>query len=325
MIVLIIPFTWLFVYHLRLQVLGYGIIKLILEFINMISLAAIYWKYGHPKVKHFEHFREILTGFGNQLKTYLIILIGWYGEYIGFELNTILLGFLHDDYLMASWVSVQNVSCITWCIGFGMANTTRTITGHYIGDRKIQKARLYSRYCQLLSFTVSLIMFIVIITCRYSICYIFTKVPQVEKYLLYMLIFSAFNAIPEIMMGINGTLMRIIGKAGLASIINTIDQIILWDGCTAIFIYVSRISGTSVMYGAIISIYITFILNIYIQARFDWNTIKDLHIDSDVEEVLNALHELPPTKKSIDHQRKLSNQGLVRRNSLLNKEVFDKL
>ena len=106
---------------------GFGIFKLIVESINFIGIAILYKTHAHPETLKKESLKDIYgTGFGAYCCSFFKILLGWYADYLGFECNTILLGLLQDNAIMAAWVGFMNLAGIMYVIGSGMAMCMRT-------------------------------------------------------------------------------------------------------------------------------------------------------------------------------------------------------
>ena len=84
--------------------------------------------------------------------------MGWYADYLGFEINTVLIGLLHDNNIMAAWVSIMNISQLGYVVGSGLANCMRTITSIKIGEMKNQEAKKYGKMCYVLSISAGFVL-----------------------------------------------------------------------------------------------------------------------------------------------------------------------
>ena len=143
-VIIIAPGCWFFIYYMEWGILGFGVLKFLIEIVYLLWL---FWilKYNKDIVKlQRESIKEVFEGFYMQVCSFCSMVLGWYGEYIGFECNTILIGLLKNNDLMAGWVAVVNIECLVWSIGFGLANTTRTLIGISIGQGDNKTAKEYA-------------------------------------------------------------------------------------------------------------------------------------------------------------------------------------
>lgn len=282
-VIFMIPFgTWIFMYKLDLQILGFGIFKLMLEIIYMIWLIGILKKTAHPESLKPESLSQVLSGFLAQAGQFFKIVLGWYGEYIGFEGNTILIGLLRDNYLMSAWVSVMNVDCIIWACGFGLGNTTRTLTGISIGEGRQAQAKKYAIMSLCYTFMYSITMCIILIFTRHWITAFFTDIEGISVKLESMLLMEGFIAIFSGAGSVNSTLLRVIGKSWVYSLLMIVDQILLWDGLSSIFLFVIGDTTNGVLYASLCAWTITITTGCCFIIFYDWNKVAVL-IDRRVE------------------------------------------
>ncbi len=67
--------------------------------------------------------------------------MGGYGEYLGWEMTTILAGAYGSFQILSAWVSIQSVILMCYFVGVGFWNTMRTYVGMKLGQKKFQEAR----------------------------------------------------------------------------------------------------------------------------------------------------------------------------------------
>ena len=105
-------------------------------------------------------------------------LPGAYGEYLGFELLTIMCGIYDDIHVTAAWVSVQSVCMFTYGLGFGLASTTRNFVGQALGMDEMLLARKYAKYCCIYGIFLGIIYGSLLIRFAGRVASILTSVPE---------------------------------------------------------------------------------------------------------------------------------------------------
>jgi Na+-driven multidrug efflux pump len=96
--VIIPPVGYLAIWSSGLGLIGYAILKAIIELTNFIGLIYILKTYCSPECSKQESFSNIFVW--PEIKEYLIslwpIFYGWYSSYICFELVIVMVGYTRD-------------------------------------------------------------------------------------------------------------------------------------------------------------------------------------------------------------------------------------
>jgi hypothetical protein len=90
-----------------MNVIGYCILKVVIEITTFIGLLIILKKYCSPKCLEWEPLSNIFiwADFKAYLQLLWPILYGWYSSYVCFELVIAMAGYTRDVELLAAWVT----------------------------------------------------------------------------------------------------------------------------------------------------------------------------------------------------------------------------
>lgn len=257
-----------------LGIMGFGIFKFMVESINFIGIALLYKYKAHKESLRRESLKEVLgNGFGRYTKNFFKILLGWYADYLGFETNTIFLGLIKNNHIMAAWVSIMNICGIGYVLGSGMAMYMRTITSTLIGQEKMLEAKKFGKMCWVLNFLYCVVHAILLITCASGVSNVYTNIDDVKIYLIPMI---RLAGVVQIFCGMGATcatLLRVVGKACILSVINAVDQILIWDSISALGLYVWGMGPNVVMWGFICGYCLTIVIGTTVAFKFNWNRI----------------------------------------------------
>ena len=253
---------------------GFGIFKFIVEAINFIGIAILYKYRAHPETLVKESLREIFgTGFGKYTSNFFKILLGWYADYLGFECNTILLGILQNNDIMSAWVSYMNVSGMVYVIGSGMAMCMRTMTATMIGQNKMLEAKKFGKMCWLLCLVFSVSAGITLVSIPETVASIYTNLPAVSKILSPMIFYGGFVAVFLGMGACVATLLRVVGKSCFLSVLMGVDQVLIFDGLSAIFLYCWGLPAETVVLAFLVGYSISIVVGTTVVFLFDWSKI----------------------------------------------------
>ena len=88
-------------------IIGYSVLKAIIELTNFVGLLYILKTYCSPKCLEWEPLSNIFVwaDFKEYLKLLWPIFYGWYSSYICFELVIVMAGYTRDVELLAAWVT----------------------------------------------------------------------------------------------------------------------------------------------------------------------------------------------------------------------------
>jgi Na+-driven multidrug efflux pump len=253
---------------------GFGIFKFIVEAINFIGIAILFKYKAHPESLVKEPLSVIFgTGFGSYTCNFFKILLGWYADYLGFECNTILLGLLQDNDIMSAWVSFMNVSGIVYVIGSGMAMCMRTITALKIGQNKMLEAKKLGKMCWILTLCYSITVGVTLMCIPEKVSTIYTNLESVKVTLVPMIFYGGITAIMLGMGACVATLLRVIGKSCFLSVLMGVDQVLIFDGFSAWFLYGLGLPAYSVIFGFMIGYTISIVVGSSMVFWFNWEKI----------------------------------------------------
>jgi len=91
--------------------------------------------------------------FKDYIKYFWFCVLGSYSEYLGAELQTFLIGINGDLNIMAAWIAIQNLMCITFSIGNGLSDSM-----HHYCTCNIAKCPLESKRLAIYSLIYSIIL-----------------------------------------------------------------------------------------------------------------------------------------------------------------------
>lgn len=265
---------WLLIWKSGLGIVGFGIFKFIVESINFIGIAILYKYQAHPETLKKESLRDIYgSGFGRYACNFFKILLGWYADYLGFECNTILLGLMQNNDIMSAWVSFMNIAGIVYVVGSGCAMYMRTLTSTLVGKNKMLEARKYAKMCWLLCLCFSVTAGIIFGCIPEQISCIYTNLDSVKETLVPMI---RIGALTTVMLGMGAcvaTLLRVTGKACQLSVLMGIDQVIIFDGLSALFLYYYGLPAYTVVWAFFTGYTISIVVGTTMIFMFDWNKI----------------------------------------------------
>jgi Na+-driven multidrug efflux pump len=129
--------AWLFVWYLQFGIIGVGISRGITEAITCIVLLAT-WKVHGMKESFYagETLREIFCTkyFASFLGYYAVNTMPFMGEYLAFEIVTILFGIYGRTDLVSAWTAIQSLIAMMCMMGFGWADAANVHVGYQIGQ-----------------------------------------------------------------------------------------------------------------------------------------------------------------------------------------------
>lgn len=262
------------IYYSNWGISGFGLFKFIVETLNFIGLCIVMKKYGHSESLKREPIREILNkeDMKQYMKDFGKILAGWYASYFGLEVNTILCGLMADTVIMACWVSYMNVFAIVWTIGAGLAISTRTACGIFIGENNMLLARKYAFMGYTLSSVYAVIGGALIIGLNKQMAEMFTEVPEVMPELRWQLVLMGICTIFAGTGATGATMFRTIGKSGLYSYLMIVNQVVISTTISALGLFVFNLRAAGVGYAFIVSWLSTYVFTMIYMRKFDWAT-----------------------------------------------------
>jgi Na+-driven multidrug efflux pump len=142
----------------------------------------------------------------------LKITFACYAETLCFEAYTYLSSLTYDQAQISAFVSFMNVMGIVYNGGFCIGNVLRTNVGNLLGSRKFDQAKnVYWFYVFIMS-CVGVIGGGLMYWFRMSIAGVYTGLEDVSGLLGQLIGIYSLALIPEFILGMNNTVMRITGN-----------------------------------------------------------------------------------------------------------------
>jgi len=263
------------IYYSNWGIAGFGLFKFIVETLNCIGLCLAMKKYGHEESLKRERLKDVLNA--QEMKQYMKdfgkILAGWYASYFGLEVNTILCGMMADTVIMACWVSYMNLFAIVWTIGAGLAISTRTACGIYIGEKKWLLTRKYAFMGYTLCCGYSIVGASLIIGLNKQIAEMFTEVPEVMGPLRWQIVLMGICTFFAGSGPSGATFFRVCGKSGIYSYMMILNQVVISTTISTIGLFVFGWGAAGVGYAFIVSWMSTFIITVTYMRKFDFESL----------------------------------------------------
>ena len=202
---------WL-VKNLEFGILVFPVCKVVMEICNMVGLAVCYTCIDKETVRCVK-FSDITSGLGPFLLLGFKFVLGQYAEFIGFEMNTWIASLTHDQDQISAFVAFLNISGFLFAVGLGFAIAARTRVSNLMGSQDAVKTKNAAHFYKFLSFCVGFIFFILMLSFRHQISEIYSPLPQIKDIIATLLIYHAFGAICEVVLGTQNNLMRLTDRA----------------------------------------------------------------------------------------------------------------
>ena len=164
---------WLFISHLGMRETGAALASNITYIGNMVICDI--WCYSNADIRktYAKPSLDMIKDIGTYLKIGIpgacMICFEWWV----FELLAIFSGLMSVDALAAE-VIIVNVVGFVFMIPLGTAYAASALTGVFLGEQKIDKAKKYSRYCLVFIIFITVIVLIIMTIFRDGISRIFT-------------------------------------------------------------------------------------------------------------------------------------------------------
>lgn len=113
-------------WHIGIGALGYGCIIFIRESIKLTFLLYYLTKHGPKEATLFklDSFIDIKSRLGQHIIQFIKTWFNVYIPYLGWEINTFLLGQLHNNDFNAAWSSLQSLCGLGYTLGGGCGQRT---------------------------------------------------------------------------------------------------------------------------------------------------------------------------------------------------------
>lgn len=167
----------------------------------------------------------------------------------------------------------MNIAGIVYVIGSGMAMYMRTVTATLIGQNKMLEAKKIAKMCWILCLCVSVTAGIIFISIPEQISSIYTNLDSVKETFVPMIQIGALTAVMLGMGACVATLLRVTGKACQLSMLMGMDQVIIFDGLSALFLYYFKMPAYTVVWGFFTGYTISIVVGTTMIFMFDWTKI----------------------------------------------------
>ena len=268
------PFgAWWFIYLSGNGIIGFGIQKFFVELIYFIGLIIILRKDADPQSIGWENLSEVVMdkGFLNYIKDFFSIVLGWYSGYIGIEIMTYFIALQKDNNLMAAWVSIQTINTLVISSAVGLVLVSRTHIAIKLGEALNSQAKNQAYMGMILVAIFGIGIGVLLLIFRRFVMLAFTEVEEVKIHQLPMLFWQGFLCMVQVNVIIQNTIMRLIDKAFLLSLISFICMVIVADGLSYLFLFVWNYGGIGVVIAYLSATFLFWLSCFLIVLSYNWN------------------------------------------------------
>ena len=157
-------FATLFIEKLGYREIGFAYTKLCQELFSFGFYLILMFRYIDRSLFKLPPSNEIFHKFWSYLKFNLFTSLGFYGEFLSFEINTYYAALLHNAVALATWVTFVNYSVIFYFASIGFANAMRNYLGKKLAEHKIDEARsdskLYFKFIGIITFIIMVLQLV---------------------------------------------------------------------------------------------------------------------------------------------------------------------
>jgi Na+-driven multidrug efflux pump len=187
-----------FIIDLKMKEIGFAYTKLVQEIINTICYSIVLVKFCDRNTLIIPTFGLVTKGIIKYLKGLGITILSFYGEFIGFEINTYFAALLHDISELALWCTLVNFSGIIFFISVGFSNAFRTFLGNLIGMGKYRKARTLSQHYLIYLAIFSMFVIVLLLVFKYQIGLLYTGDVKLASRMADILVAYSINIFPTL-------------------------------------------------------------------------------------------------------------------------------
>lgn len=208
----VLIFSKLFILDWNMKEIGFTYTKLVQETFNTICYLYVLFQMGNKNTLVQPHILIILQGYWRYLKKLWITVLSFYGEFIGFEINTYFAALLHDISELALWCTLISFSGIIFFISVGFSNAFRTFLGNLIGQGEYKKARTLSQHYIVYLGLFSMVMTALLLVFKYQIGYIYTGDAVLAYRMADILVVYCINVFPTLVFYSLASIYRLLGQ-----------------------------------------------------------------------------------------------------------------
>ena len=268
------PSSYLFLWKYQSPLIGFALLNILIEVIYLVIFLIVCYKYMPKESLGWKGLTNIPKSVKQHCSVFFSIVFGWYAEYMGIEQNTFFIGLTKNNASFTAWVCYSNYYSTIWSIGFGFANTIRTVVGLELGKKEINKAKTLSFMGLIYTFAYAFTLCFLLNFFRHEITSFYTTDKDVYDELYLMFTWEGVGCIFNGSSASFSTVLRIIGKTREYSIQMLTNQFIIWDSLSAFFLFILNMKGNCVVLASLITLPITIGICCVIVYKFNWDNIK---------------------------------------------------
>lgn len=100
-------------------------------------------------------------------------------EVIGFEVITLMIGWMRNDVAMSAHSVIYSLTAVVWVISSGFGNGAATKVGNLLGEQQADRARHFATFASFALGAVQFLVSILLICLRYVVPRVYSSVPAV--------------------------------------------------------------------------------------------------------------------------------------------------
>lgn len=264
----------LFILDWNMKEIGFAYTKLIQEAVNFCCYAYLLIKKADRNTLVKPGFALVVNGSWNYIKGLSITVLSFYGEFIGFEVNTYFAALLHDISELALWCTLINFSGIVFFISVGFSNAFRTFIGSMIGERKFTKARILSQHYLVYLGLFSMLAIVLLLVFRYQIGYLYTGDLMLSRRMADILVVYTLNVFPTLAFYSIASIYRLLGHDAFLFQMATIVYPIMVVISSYVFCFPMHLKVYGINLGFSLSKMVIVLYMIYrLYKKVDWKAV----------------------------------------------------
>ena len=202
----------IFILDWKMKEIGFAYTKLVQEVANSACYFYVLFQMGDRNTLVQPNIFILLKGYWRYMKKLWITVLSFYGEFIGFEINTYFAALLHDISELALWCTLISFSGIIFFISVGFSNAFRTFLGNKIGQGEYKKARTLSQHYILYLGVFSMALTVLLLVFKYQIGLLYTGDVLLAYRMADILVVYCINVFPTLVFYPLASIYRLLGQ-----------------------------------------------------------------------------------------------------------------
>lgn len=267
--------TYLFIWVFEQKLYGAALSFIFREFFSLIFLIYYFKKYCKNHEKKFEErFKEVMKILPGHLLSFLKIWPNTFLPFFCFDINTYLIGHLKDTSFQTAFGSSFGQINFAFGFGAGLASRATSMVSNFIGEGKIQLAKMYALYCWICVYIIAAIFGTLQQVFYKQIPYFFSEDPKTIYDMSQLFFYLGIVVLFEFGFAFNTSLVRLCGYLNTLSFLVLFNGIFFMDVANALYLFVFKLGGKSVMYGFQTEVIVNSLCFVSIIYFSDWYKIK---------------------------------------------------